>query len=96
MGPGPVVVGNVGTEHMLEVPAAEDEHPIQALCSDRADPPLRERVRAGSQDRRLDDSHAFGAEDLVEGTGELRVAVPDHEADPVEPLPHREVAGLLG
>ena len=49
MGPGLVVVGDVGAEHVLEVSAAEYEHPVQALGSDRADPPLRERVRAGSR-----------------------------------------------
>ena len=35
MGPGPVVVGDVCAKYMLEVPAAKDEHPVQALCSDR-------------------------------------------------------------
>jgi hypothetical protein len=96
MGPGPVVVGRVDPKHPREVSAAEHEDPVQALCPDRADPPLGVSVRTGSPDRGLDHPCALGAEHLVEGAGELRVVVPDHEPDSFEPLPHREVAGLLG
>jgi len=93
--PSSVVVRGVGQEHPVKVSAPQHQHPVQALCPDRADPPLREGVRAGSQDRSLDDPDALRAEHLVEGTGVLGVPVPDHEADPFEPLPHRKVAGLL-
>jgi hypothetical protein len=70
MRPGLVVVDDIGAKYTRQVPAAEDEHPVQALRPDGADPPLGERVRARSPDRRLEDPHAFGAEDLVEGTGD--------------------------
>jgi hypothetical protein len=96
MGPGLVVVGGVGAEHLLPMSTTEYEHPIQALGPDRTDPPLRERVRSWGADRGPDDPYAFGAEDLIERTGELRIPVPDHEPDASKPLPHREVAGLLG
>jgi hypothetical protein len=95
MRPALVVVGCIGPQHPLEVPAAEHENPVQTLCPDGADPPLGERVRARSPDRRLDDPRAFGAEDLVERTGELRVPIPDEEPNAIKPLPQRQVAGLL-
>jgi hypothetical protein len=40
--------------------------------------------------------HSFGPEDLIEGTGELRVAVSDQKPDVLKPLSYRQVAGLLG
>ena len=52
--------------------------------------------RLRSPDRCPDDLHALCSEDLVERTGELRVPVPDHEPNAPEPLPHRQVPGLLG
>ncbi len=44
MGPPPVVVLDVHGEHVLQLSAAEDEHPVQTLGPDRADPPLGEGV----------------------------------------------------
>jgi hypothetical protein len=78
------------------MPAAVDQNPVQAFGPDRAYPPLGECVGSRSPDRGLDDVYAFGAEDLIEGAGELGVPVPDHEPDYLEPLPHRHVASLLG
>ena len=45
-----VVVGGVGPKHLLQVPAAEHEYPVQALGPDRADPPLGVGVRSRSPD----------------------------------------------
>ena len=89
MGPGIVVVGSVSLEHSLEVAASEHKDPVQALGPNRSHPPLGERVRSRGPDRRLDDLHSFGPEDLVEGTGDLRVPVSDLEPDVLKPLPHR-------
>jgi hypothetical protein len=58
----------------------EDQDVIQAFVSDRAHPPLGNRVRLRRPDRRLDQPHALGAHDLVEGAGELGVAVVQQEA----------------
>ena len=44
MGPPPLVVLDVHPEHTLQVPRAQDEHPVQALGLDRADPTLGEGV----------------------------------------------------
>jgi hypothetical protein len=70
----------VGAKHTVEVVTAEDQGPIQALGSDRADPVLGVGVRVGRPDRGEDHLRAFPAEHLVEGTGELRVPVVDQEA----------------
>jgi hypothetical protein len=82
MRPSGVVVGGVGPKDSLQVAAAEYQYPVQTFRPDRADPPLRERIRSGRSDRALDDLHALGTEHLVERTGELAVPVADQEPDP--------------
>src|SRR6266545_4349090 len=42
-----VIMTNVDREGALEVPSIQDQHPIEALTADGADPSLDERVRAG-------------------------------------------------
>jgi hypothetical protein len=61
-----VVVLHVGPEHAVEMPASEDEHPVQALRPDGSDPSLGEGVRVRSADRGEDHLGSFRAEDLVE------------------------------
>src|SRR5918994_7191517 len=70
-----VVVAGVGAQHPLEMPWPEDEHPIEALATHAAHPPLRVRLRPRRSYWGADDFDAFGAEDLVEGGGELAVPV---------------------
>ena len=96
MWPPAVVVGGVGPKDPLEVAAAKDDCPVQALGSDSADPALGECVSPRRLDRGHDDLHGLRAEHLVEGSRELRVPISDHEPDASEPLPHRQVPGLLG
>ena len=48
---------------------------------DRADPALGVGVRVQRLDGRLDHSHAFAPEDLIEGMVELRVTVVDKEPE---------------
>lgn len=80
---------------MRALQAAEHDHPVQALGPDCTYPAFGERVGSRSPDRSPDDAHPFGSEDLVEGTGVLRVSVPAHQPNPLEPLPDRQVASLL-
>src|SRR5918995_1797101 len=87
MGPGLVVVGGVAAKHVQQMTAAEHEHPVQTLHPRGADPPLGVSVRLRSPDRSLDDPRALGAEHVVEGTGELRVPIPDHVANASKRLP---------
>ena len=81
MRPVLVVVAAVDAEHVLEVAAAEDEDPVEAVGANRAHPALGEGVRVRRLNRRADHLDALGAEDLVEGVAELRVAIMDEEPE---------------
>jgi hypothetical protein len=72
-----VVVVDVDAQDALEMPATEDQEPVEALSSHRADEALGDRVRLGSPDRRADDLDALASEDLVEGGAELGVVIVD-------------------
>jgi hypothetical protein len=71
-------------ECLVEVAAAEDEEPVQALDADRADEAFGVRVRPWRPDRCVYDGDAFASEDLVEGGAEFAVGVVDEVADAVE------------
>src|SRR5947208_4097032 len=87
----------VDAEHVLEVAAPEDEDPVKAVGANGADPPLGEGVRVRGLNWRADDLEAVGAEDLIEGVAELRVAIMDEEPEGVLVAElHGEVARLLG
>jgi hypothetical protein len=70
-----VVMRDVGREDSVEVPAVDDQEPVETLAADGADPPFDERVRAGRPYRCADDPDAVGAEHLVDRRCELAVAV---------------------
>jgi hypothetical protein len=91
-----VVMDHVGAEDAFEVTAAEDQQPVETLAADGADEALRVGVAFWRADRSVDDSDAFAAEDVVEGSGELAVAVVDQEPRPLEQPSEAEVAGLVG
>jgi hypothetical protein len=56
-----------------------DQQPVQTLGPDRPDPALGDRVGIWRLDRGLEDLGAVGDEDVVEGAGELAVAVTKEE-----------------
>ena len=74
MGTMAVVMIDVDAEDALELAAAGDQDPVQALAPHRADKALGVGVRL---DRRSDDLDALAAEGLIEGPAELRVAIVD-------------------
>jgi len=76
-----VVVPPVDAEHVLEVAAAEDEDPVEAVGADGPHPALGVGVRVGRLDGRADHGDALGAEHLVERAAELLVAVVDQESE---------------
>jgi hypothetical protein len=85
----------VDPEHMLEVAAAEDEDPVEAVSADGADPSLGVGVRVRCLHWGPGHLQALGAEHLVEGVAELRVAM-DQEPDRLLLAElHGEVARLL-
>src|SRR6266540_1725010 len=93
-----VVVLRVFADHVFEVAAADNQQSVEALAPNASDPALGVRPRLRRLHRRLDHPYAFGAEDLIEITGELAVAVTDEKPRPdafVAKL-HQEVACLLG
>ena len=97
MWPVLVVVPAVDAEHVLEMAAAEDQDPVEAVGASRAHPALGEGVRVRGLDRCAKHLDALRPEDLVEGVAELRVAIVDQEPDGVLVAElHNEVARLLG
>jgi hypothetical protein len=66
--------------------ATEDQHPVQALTTHRADEALGESVGPWSPDRGADDPDALRPEDLVKTRGELGISVPDQEPDWENPV----------
>src|SRR5438067_1681965 len=68
-----------------------------SLAAQRADPTFGVRACLRRSHRRLDDADPFGAEDLVELTGELAVAITDQEPRSriVAVEGHQQVARLL-
>ena len=64
----------------FEVAAVEDQQPVEALGTHGSDEALGDRVRFGRADRRPDDLDAFAAEDGVEVSRELAVAIADQAA----------------
>src|SRR6266700_837925 len=66
-----VVVPHILVEDPLEVATTPDQHPSQALLSNRPHPPLGERACARRLDGRRDDLDAVGREHAVEGAVNL-------------------------
>jgi hypothetical protein len=89
-------VRETDAQHSLQVAAAEDQQPVKTLAADGANEALRVRVCLWCADRRVDHFDPFAAEDLVEGRGELAVAVVDQEAHPLEDAGEAEIPRLLG
>jgi hypothetical protein len=77
---------------------AVDDHPVGALRSRGAYSSLGVTVRLRGPRRDLGYLHALAGENRVENGGELGVAVPDQEAEAVDPVTEirGQVAGLLG
>jgi hypothetical protein len=93
-----VVVLDVHPEHLLQVPAARDEQPVQALGADGTNPPLGVGVGVGRLYRRDQHLGSLRAEHVVEPTAELGVTIANKEAHPGSSFfqDKQEVACLLG
>ena len=90
-----VVVVDVDAQDVFGVAVADDQEPVEAFGSDGSDEPLGVGVRLRRLHRRVDDPGSFAAEHLVEGSGELAVAIVDQETRPLEKVGEAEVARLL-
>ena len=80
MWPMGVVVVDVDAQDALELPAAGDQEPVEAVAADGADPAFGERVRFRRSKWGADDLDTFAAENLVEVAAELAVTIVDQEA----------------
>ncbi len=81
MRPVSVVVVDVDAEDVLELSAACDQNPVEAVAPDSTDPAFGERVRVRRPKRGADDLDTLAAEDVVENAAEFAVAVVDQETD---------------
>jgi hypothetical protein len=93
-----VVVLDVHAQDLLQVPSADNQQPVQAFGADGADPPLGVGIGVGCLHWCQEYLGAFGAEYVIEGARELRVAISEHKLQlPALLLQHQQqVASLLG
>jgi hypothetical protein len=93
-----IVVDLVLAQDPPQMGLVPDEGSVQQLATASPDPAFGDRLHAGRPDVAEHGSDAGIGEDRVEGRGEVRAAVADHELDPVRLLAevHEEVACLLG
>jgi hypothetical protein len=92
-----VVMPRVLGQDPPEVSFTVDQEAVKALAPQRSHIPLREGVRAGRPDRRLDDPHTIAGEHLIEYRRELPVTIAGQEFEPGSTFAevHEQVAGLL-
>jgi len=98
MRPAPVVMAAVDVKQVLELVAAEDEHPVEALATHAASPALGVGVRVRRRDGCADHRHSFAREEMIKAAAELGVAVVDEKAERSLAIieGHEQVACLLG
>ena len=76
-----VVVLDVDAQDVKKLPPPGDQEVVQALPAHSANPALSDGIGVRSLDRRADDLSAEPVPEVVEGSGELAVAVEDQEPD---------------
>jgi hypothetical protein len=74
-----VVMINILGQHRPQLPAADDQHPVQQLPPDGAHPPLGVGVGPRRPYRRAQHLDSLGREDRIERGGELRIPIPDEK-----------------
>ena len=98
MRPVLVVMGAIVGQDMFEMAATNDQHPVEALATNRADESLCKGICSGCSRRSTDGPDALGTEYFVEAQGELGVSVPDEELDGMSTggQTHAQVCGPVG
>ena len=69
-------------QHSLKLVPVEDQHPIQQIAADGADPSLGDRVCSGRAHRGAQDADAFAGEHGIEDVSEFGIPIPDREKAP--------------
>jgi hypothetical protein len=72
------MVGVLG-QHRPQLPASHDQHAVQHLTPNGANPPLRVGVRPRCPHRRAQHLDSLGGKDRIERGGELRVPIADQK-----------------
>jgi hypothetical protein len=83
-----VVVLEVDPQHLLEVAAADNQQPDQALGADRPDPALGVGVGVGRLHRGHKHLDTFRSEHVIESAPELRIPIANKEAQPASSFLH--------
>ena len=78
-----VVVVLVLAKRPCGMPLVDDEDAVEELAADASDEAFGDRVGPRCPHRCLDDADVDSGEHGVEGGGELGVAVPDEEPEPL-------------
>ena len=86
-----VVVLDVEAEHLRKVSSPADQQPVQTLGPHRPDPALGVGVGVGRLDRRDQYLGVVRIEDVVEGTGELRIPIANSTRRPRSPSTRRRL-----
>jgi hypothetical protein len=92
-----VVVIDVRGQHSLQLPASDDQQPVQQLTTDGAHPPLRVGVGPRRPHRRGQHPDPRSGNDPVERHGEPGIPITDQKPALAEAVlkGHEQVAGLL-
>jgi hypothetical protein len=76
-----VVMVDILGQHRPQLPASEDQQPVQQLPPDGADLPLGVGVGPRRPHRRAQHPDPLGGEDGVERGGELGIPIPDEKPE---------------
>jgi len=77
-----VVVIGVLSQHGLQLSASEDEHPVQHLTPNGADPSLRVGISPWRPHRSAQHLDPFSGKDRIERSGEFRIPIADQKPEP--------------
>jgi hypothetical protein len=93
-----VEVRHVFGQHSLKLAPVEDQHPIQQLAADSADPSLSDAVRPRYPHRGARDADGLAGKHSIEDGGELAVAISDQAPELSRAVAevHQQVPCLLG
>ena len=91
------MVQGVDLNDVIQLSEAETEELVQALALQAADPGFDEAIGDGGLVRSSDGTAIRATKMLIEGLGELAIAIMDQEpyVDPFILGPHAQVSGLL-
>jgi hypothetical protein len=79
-------MGHIDGQHMEKMTLTDDQETIQTLTAGAADEAFQDGVRRRRLVRRVHRPDARACQQLIEGAGELGIAVVDEEAHTLVPI----------